>query len=539
MNRYTLSYWPSTRDMPLLDTHCGGVLRAAAAERPNHPALIEATANPALRRRWSYAALLAEAERTAQALLTKFSPGDHVAIWAGNSPEWVILQYGIALAGLVLVTLNPALRVEELSYVLRQSRARGVFYQRLWRGADMEALLAEALVREGLNIPLVFCLDDLTAFTQRARATIALPVIDPRAACMLQYTSGTTGKPKGALLNHYSVTNNARMMALIKEQGPDTINLGVAPLFHTGGCVGNVLGTVQTSGTLLLPEAFDADLMLDLIEQERVTYSFGVPTMLIALLAAQARKPRDVSSLRTLFSGATIVPVEVVRQVEARFGVTLIIGYGQTETSPAITHTRPGDNARDKSETIGQPVPQIEVKIVDPASGALLPVGTPGELCTRGFHVMMAYYDLPEATAATIDAEGWLHTGDLCVMDDRGYFRVTGRLKDLIIRGGENIYPREIEELLYTHPAVAEAAVFGVPDDYWGETVASAVVFKRAQHATAATLHAWLSSRLARHKLPIRWYALESLPTTASGKPQKFRLLEMFRSGALAEAQLS
>lgn len=229
MNRYTLSYWPSTRDMPLLDTHCGGVLRAAAAERPNHPALIEATANPALRRRWSYAALLAEAERTAQALLTKFSPGDHVAIWAGNSPEWVILQYGIALAGLVLVTLNPALRVEELSYVLRQSRARGVFYQRLWRGADMEALLAEALVREGLNIPLVFCLDDLTAFTQRARATIALPVIDPRAACMLQYTSGTTGKPKGALLNHYSVTNNARMMALIKEQGPDTINLGVSP----------------------------------------------------------------------------------------------------------------------------------------------------------------------------------------------------------------------------------------------------------------------------------------------------------------------
>ncbi|MGB1882129.1 MAG: class I adenylate-forming enzyme family protein, partial [Gammaproteobacteria bacterium] len=350
---------------------------------------------------------------------------------------------------------------------------------------------------------------------------------------MIQYTSGTTGQPKGALLNHYSVTNNARMMAILKELGRDTVNLAVAPLFHTAGCVAGVLGSVQTRGTLLLPSAFDAQSMLDLIEQEGATYTFAVPTMLIALLNAQAEQPRDLSSLRTVFSGAATVPVEVVHRVEAEFGARLIIGYGQTETSPAITHTRLDDAAIDKSETIGQPLPQVEVKIVDPESGETLPVGVPGELCTRGFLVMMGYFEMPEATAATIDADGWLHTGDLCSMDERGFCRITGRLKDMIIRGGENIYPREIEEVLHAHPAIADVAVIGVPDDYWGESVAAVFSVVGDVEVSGEALREYVTAQVARHKAPVHWIALQAIPATASGKLQKFRLVEMYRAGEL------
>ena len=538
MKPLTESYWPASDELPLVETSCAGVLRAAAAAHPARLALIEGHVDAGQRRRWTYAELLAEAERSARALLHVFTPGDHVAIWAGNSPEWIIMQYGLALAGMVLVTVNPAYRPAELAYVLRQSRARGVCHDRHYRGLDMRTAIDEALAAEGLTLSCVVCLDELADFVANHDRGASLPNIDPHQACMIQYTSGTTGRPKGALLNHFSVTNNSRMMALIKALDGSTINLAVAPLFHTAGCVANVLGMAQIGATMVQPAAFDAESMLDLIEQERVTYTFGVPTMLIALLAAQARKARDLSSLKTVFSGATIVPMEVVRQVEEQFGVTLIIGYGQTETSPAITHTHPHDNAVDKSETIGQPIPQIEVKIIDPASGATVPLDTPGELCTRGFLVMMGYYDMADATAATIDKDGWLHTGDLCSMDARGFCRVTGRLKDMIIRGGENIYPREIEEVLYTHPAVAEVAVVGIPDDYWGEQVGAVVSFKADAQVSGEGLREYVAARLARHKVPSQWYALSAIPATASGKLQKFKLVEMFRSGELAAAKI-
>ena len=402
----------------------------------------------------------------------------------------------------------------------------------------MRTAIDEALALEGITLDTVACFDRLGEFIAAAERGATLPEVDPFKPCMIQYTSGTTGQPKGALLNHYSVTNNSRFMALIKELDTTTVNLAVAPLFHTAGCVGNVLGMAQIGATLVQPAAFDAESMLDLIEQESVTYTFGVPTMLIALLAAQTRRPRDLASLKTVFSGATIVPMEVVRQVEEQFGVTLIIGYGQTETSPAITHTRPHDNAIDKSETIGQPIPQIEVKIIDPSSGATQPLDQPGELCTRGFLVMMGYYDMPAASAATIDAEGWLHTGDLCSMDARGFCRVTGRLKDMIIRGGENIYPREIEEVLYTHAAVAEVAVVGLPDDYWGEQVGAVLTLKADARISGEALREYVAARLARHKVPSQWYALAAMPATASGKLQKFRLVEMYRSGELEATRI-
>lgn len=534
----TESCWPATGEYRLEATTCGGVLRAAAARWPEQLALIDADGPPGHRQRWTYAALSAEAERAAAALGARFEPGAHVAVWAANCPEWVILQFGLALAGLCLVTVNPALGAGELAYVLRQSRARGLFHARRYRGTDVGATIEAALSEPGVDVDHVVCMDRLPALLAEGGDATALPDPDPHAPAMIQYTSGTTGRPKGALLSHHGVTNNARLMALLKALDERTVNLAVAPLFHTAGCVANVLGMVQTGGTLLLPSAFDAPSMLDDIERERVTYTFAVPTMLIALLEEQARSPRDLSSLTTVFSGAATVPVEVVRRVEREFDARLIIGYGQTETSPAITHTRLDDADEDKSATIGRPIPCVDVKIVDPESGATLPLDTPGELCTRGFHVMLGYYDMPDATAATIDADGWLHTGDLCAMDGRGYCRITGRLKDLIIRGGENIYPREIEEVLHTHPAVADVAVIGIPDDYWGEAVGAVVRLSERGACDGAALEAFLAGTLARHKVPRHWFALDEIPATASGKLQKFRLVEMYREGALEAARI-
>lgn len=531
------SYWPASNDVPLLDTTCGGVLREAAREWPQAIALIDADGAPGSRQQWTYAELLEASELLASVLLKNLSPGAHVAIWAANSPAWVLTQFAVAHAGMVLVTINPALTEAELAYVLKQSHTQAIFHQAEYRNSAMAEVIAAACNTQGITLEFVECFDALEDFAGSADRSVVFPVVKPSAAAMIQYTSGTTGAPKGALLSHHGITNNSRLMAELKALDSDTVNLAVAPLFHTAGCVANVLGTVQCGGTLLLPSAFDAASMLDLIEHEQVTYTFGVPTMLIALLAEQAARPRKLDSLQTVFSGAATVPVEVVKRVEKEFGVRLIIGYGQTETSPAITHTRLDDAPIDKSETIGYAIAQTEVKIVDPESGETLPVGQPGELCTRGFLLMLGYYDMPEATAKTIDGDGWLHTGDLCLMDARGYCRITGRLKDLIIRGGENIYPREIEEHLYTHPAIADVAVIGVPDDYWGEAV-GAVITVTAGQPGGEELRAFLSDKLARHKIPTQWFILDSIPTTASGKLQKFRLVEMLKAGELSACQI-
>jgi len=538
MTGLTESYWPATGEIELRATTCGGILREAAARDPERLALIDADDLAGARRRWTFPELLAAAERAAAVLHQRFEPGTHCAVWAGNSPEWVITQFGIALAGMVMVTVNPAYREQELAYVLRQSGARAIFCDPVYRGFDMPAAVADVRREPDCRVELAVSFDDFAAFLDDGAGGIPLPAVTPEMPAMIQYTSGTTGRPKGALLNHYSVTNNARMMALLKAQDAATVNLAVAPLFHTAGCVGNVLGTVQTGGTLLLPSAFDADSMLDLIEAEAVTYTFAVPTMLVALLAAQAGKPRDLSSLETVFSGGATVPVEIVRRVEEEFGARLIIGYGQTETSPAITHTRLSDTPIDKSETIGLALPQVEIKIIDPENGSTVPTGVAGELCTRGFLVMMGYYDMPDATAATIDRDGWLHTGDLCTMDSRGYCRITGRLKDMIIRGGENIYPREIEEILYTHPAIADIAVIGIPDDYWGEAVGAVVCFERGHEVSGDSVREFLAPRLARHKIPQHWFALDEIPTTVSGKLQKFRLVELYRAGELEQSRI-
>ncbi len=532
MTTLSESFWPLQADGTLLDSTCGDALRAAAAAKPNGIALIEGNADRSARRRWTYSELLGDSERTARALLNQFEPGDHIAVWSGNCPEWVILQFGIALSGMVLVTVNPAYQPAELKYVLGQSRSVGVFYQTSFRGNPMSASIAE-VAGELPELRQRICLDDFSTFVARGDTNTKLPDVNPGDPVMIQYTSGTTGFPKGAHLHHYGITNNARLTAIRRGAGDGTVDICAMPLFHTGGCVAGVLGTVQTQGTLVLLPEFDPNLFLDLIEQERGEYTLAVPTMLVALLEAYAANPRDLSSMRVVVSGGATVPIDLVKRIEAEMGVSFAILFGQTETSPVITMIKLDDSPKDKSESLGTALPHTEVKIIDPESGDTLPIGETGEMCTRGYLVMTDYFENEEATAKTIDSEGWLHTGDLCRMDERGYCYVEGRLKDMIIRGGENIYPRELEERLFDHPAVAEVAVVGIPDERWGEQVSAFLRFNEGEQLSAAELHDYMREHLAPHKTPKLWIKVDTFPLTASGKIQKFKLADMFKEGDL------
>jgi fatty-acyl-CoA synthase len=526
------SYWPKDESQEVAEMTVGDLLRAAVAEAPERTALVAGGPDPATRRRWTYAELLAEAEQVARALLARFAPGERVAVWAPNIPEWVILELGAGLAGLVLVTVNPAYRPAELAYVLRQSGAAGLFYVTEFRGNPMAASLAQ--VRPDLDqLREVVPFDAWADFVASGPAHAGLPVVAPDDPVQIQYTSGTTGFPKGAYLHHRGIVNNARFTAERCEVASGAVWLNPMPLFHTAGCVLGTLGALWTRATQIPVLAFDPGLVLELIETERVDVMCGVPTMLIALLEHPTLSTRDLSSMRMVFSGGSTVPAELVRRIEATLGVRFGIVYGQTEASPIITQTRLDDGADDKTETIGQPQPQQEVKIVEPVTGEIVPPGTIGEICARGYNVMLGYFDMPEATAEAIDADGWLHTGDLATMDDRGYLRIEGRLKDMVIRGGENFYPREIEELLFTHPAVAEVAVLGVPDEKWGEELAAVVRLAPGHRPSDRELRAFVRERLAPQKAPRIWAFLDELPLTPSGKVQKFVLRERFVKGEL------
>ena len=433
----TLSYWPADTSRPLLDLAAGDALRQAAERHPDRCALVEvvpkgfATLTGATRtdRRWTYSELLAQAEQCAHWMLGRFALGEHICLWAPNVPEWVILQYGAALAGMVLVTANPALRAEELRYVLKQSRSVALIHVDAFRGTDM-ASVAEQMLEE---VKEVFSLSRWSE-VQASRPTSALPVVASRAPAQLQYTSGTTGQPKGALLHHMGLLTNASYVTARLELS-DGVLVSPMPLFHTAGSVMSVLGSMVSGATLVLPQFFDTEAVLAAIEHEKATVLYGVPTMLIAMVEHPKRVQYDLSSLRCANSGGAPVPPELLRRVQAGLGCDLLSVYGQTEASPIICQTAPHDAPADKAETAGQPLWQVEVRIADPVSGAIMPVGTDGEVQARGYQTMLGYYEMPEATAQAFTADGWLRTGDLGVMDDRGYGRITGRLKDMIIRG--------------------------------------------------------------------------------------------------------
>jgi len=529
----TESRWQADSSEPVLETTVGSVLRDAAAAAPERMAMIAWGLDPGARRSATFAELLRDAERTARALLARFRPGEHIAIWAPNSPEWMLLELGAGLAGLVIVTVNPAYRPRELDYVLRQSRSVGLFHVRGFRGNPMAEAVAE--VRPGLpDLRAVVALEQWDEFLAGAVDSTALPAVAPDDPAQIQYTSGTTGFPKGALLHHRGLTNNARLVMRRLQGRAGDVYAHAMPFFHTAGCVLSVLGPLQAQATQAFLPAFDPARALELVERERATHFLGVPTMLIAMLEQRDLDRRDLSALRVVCSGGASVAPELVRAIESRFGVGFSIVYGQTESSPVITQVRLDDAPEDKSGTIGQALPQTEVKIVDPASGAIVPPGAVGELCTRGYLVMHEYFDKPEASAAAIDAEGWLHTGDLGTMDERGYCRITGRLKDMVIRGGENLFPAEIEAALQEHPAVTEVAVIGVPDPKMGEELAAFVRAAAGPRPTVAALRAHVRERLAAPKTPRYWIFVDDFPLTGSGKIQKFVLRERWDKGEYA-----
>ena len=539
-----LSSWERTTDAPILSMPAGDALRRAASQAPDRLALIEAAPDGmaslvgAARtdRRWTWAELERDALACAGWLAARFAQGERICLWAPNVPEWVILQFGAALAGLVLATANPALRAGELRHVLRRSGAVALFHAGSFRGSDMAAIAAEAAPEDDDAAPRRFLLRELSAMTGGADADHPLPQVSPDAPAQIQFTSGTSGQPKGALLRHRSLTTNAALVAARFGQSGDVV-LTPMPLFHTAGSVLGVLGAATTASTLVLPAMFDPALMLDLAERERAALLYGVPTMLSALLERQTATPRDLSSLRLAVSGGAPVPAELCRRVEAAFGAPVVSVYGQTELSPIVCATEASDSAVDRAETAGRPLPQVDLRIADPDTGAPVAIGEEGEIQARGYQTMIAYVDQPEATARTLDKDGWLRTGDLGRMDARGYVRVTGRLSDMIIRGGENIYPVEVENTLVTHPAVAQAAVFGVPDDHWGEVVGAAIsIMDGMQPPSVDELRRHCRAALAPHKTPALWIFTDAFPMTASGKIQKFALRDQVTSGALAPA---
>jgi fatty-acyl-CoA synthase len=481
-----------------------------------------------LARRWTYAELLADAERLAAALLTHYRPGERVCVWAPNVPEWVLLEYATGLAGLTLVTANPAFQVRELKYVLEQSKAAGLFLVDSYRGNPMASIAAEAASGNSRLREVVDLADRERLFAGEG-APLELPTVRPEDPAQIQYTSGTTGLPKGVVLHHLGITNNARFYFGHLPSGRTFLNF--MPLFHTAGCGLGVLGAAQSGLCMVLAALFEPGRMLEVVEAERVDLLTGVPTMFAALAEAQSKAPRDIASLKGAACGGAMVSPELIRQVRTVLGVRLQTVYGQTESSPALTLVRMDDAFDDVCGTIGQALPHTELSIRTPGANTVAAIDETGEICARGYGVMLGYNDDPGATAAAIDAEGWLHTGDLGAMDARGYLRNTGRVKEMIIRGGENLFPTEIENALLEHPSVAEAAVVGAPDELWGEIVVGFVHLAPGATLDQAALHCHCRERLSPQKTPVHWIAVEEWPLTGSGKIQKFVLRDRFVGG--------
>jgi len=503
------------------DVTIGGLLREVAARSPDTEALVEGLPDGTAGRRWTFAQLLADSERLAHGLAARFRPGERIAVWAPNVPEWVVLEYAAALGGLTIVTVNPSYQARELDYVLRQSNAAGLFLVGEFRGNPM----GEIARRVAAEIP---ALREVTDMRDRSAlygsATADLPQVDTHDAAQIQYTSGTTGFPKGVVLSHRNLANNARLFTQAIGIRPGERLVGLAPLFHTIGCSLGVLGSLHVGGAYVPLLAFGPDAALDLIEGERIAWTIGVPTMAQAMVEAQRANPRDLSTLRFFGAGGAMVPPELVRAVRSELGADICVAYGQTESSPIITCCRPEDDFEDVCTTIGRSAFACEVGIFDPASDELMPCGVVGEIRARSYATMLGYNDDPEATAQAIDAEGWLHTGDLGTMDERGFVRITGRVKEMIIRGGENLFPAEIENVLLEHPAVAECAVVGVPCERMGEAVAAFVRLAPGAALDVEALRAHCRSLISPQKCPAHWQAVEAWPLTGSGKIRKFEL---------------
>jgi len=513
-------------ELPLLDETVYTAFARTVARHPQSDALIV----PFQDLRLSFAALLAMVERVAAALRAlSLAPGDRFGLWATNCAEWLYLQLAAARAGLTLVNVNPAYRAAELGYVLRRSRMRALFLHRRDCRSDYRAILEDTLAGTGdVALEKVICLGttDWEEFLAAAQAgAVQYPEVSADDVTNMQYTSGTTGSPKGVLLTHRNVVNNGHCIARsLRLTATDRIVVPV-PMYHCFGCVGGTIPMVTAGAALVLPApTFEPGATLAAIERYRGTVVYGVPTMFIAELEHPDFARYDLTSLRTGIMAGAPCPIEVMRRVVTEMHCPqMTIVYGQTESSPVITGSGVDAPLEARVASVGAPYPNTEVKIVD-AGGNIVPAGETGELCARGYLVMQGYDADPDATARAVDRDGWLHTGDLAAMREDGTFRITGRVKDMIIRGGENIYPREIEEFLYGHPKVGDVQVVGVPDVRLGEAVAAWIRLKPGATASEDELREFCRGRIAHYKVPHYIRLVEEFPMTVTGKIQKFRI---------------
>jgi fatty-acyl-CoA synthase len=523
-------------DSPFVEWTVGDLLAAAVRKVPDQLALVTPeTADGHAGRSWTYRQFQTECEAVARALLVHFNPGERVATWANASAEILLLQFGAALSGIALVTLNPANRATELQYLLQQSGAAGIFLDRVYRKLD------NASVIQGLRhtVPLLrqtFFIDEWQAFVAHV-STAPLPKVAPCSPALIVFTSGTTGKPKGVVLSHRGIVNNARLCNERLALSLGSVWLNVLPMFHIGGTVTMTLGCMANMGTQVLLPEFGAEAMLKALSRYKVTITMAVPTMLHAMFESKRFDTFDLSALEVIVTGGTAIAPELVRATQARFATEVMVLFGQTEAGGVMCLTRRGDGEEQTTQSVGLPLAQSEAKIISARDGGLMPIGEPGEICVRIRCAMREYFGMPERTLEALDSQGWVHTGDLGVMRADGYLQVTGRLKDMIIRGGENIYPREIEDALAEHADVAQAAVFGVPDAKWGEQVAAAVILKPDRTVDAENLSLFLQERMAKHKVPKIWQFVGSFPVNASGKIQKFELRQLYLAAAPSDSQ--
>jgi fatty-acyl-CoA synthase len=534
-----LSYEHGVSEVSLLGETIFQNLRRTAARYGENEALVAAQ----LGHRLTYGELVAECEVVARGLMARgVKKGDRVGIWSPNRYEWVVIQYATAAMGAILVNINPAYRTSELEYALNQSGISFLILAAAFRQADYAAMLAEVKgncpdLREALVLEDGWeALKRDSAKTSEAElhaVEASLQFDDP---INIQYTSGTTGFPKGATLTHHNILNNGFFIGeKLKYSQHDRVCIPV-PFYH---CFGMVLGNLACTthgATIVVPaEAFDPVITMDTVQLERCTSLYGVPTMFIAELEHPRFKEFDFKSLRTGIMAGSPCPIEVMKKVQTVMHIPeMTICYGMTETSPVSTQSATDDPLDKRVSTVGRVHPHVEVKIVDPATGEVARRGMPGELCSRGYIVMRGYWNNDEATRLAIDSARWMHTGDLATMDADGYVNIVGRIKDMIIRGGENIYPREVEEFLYTHPDIADVQVIGVPSERYGEEVMAWVKAREGAHPTAEELAAWCKGKIATYKIPRHWKLVDTFPMTVTGKVQKF----VMRQAAVEELGL-
>ncbi|WP_433465137.1 AMP-binding protein [Spirillospora sp. CA-128828] len=527
----TLSYASGVSATPLLGDTIGANLDRTVAAFSERDALVERTSG----RRWTYEQFSDDVDAVALGLRDLgVVKGDRVGIWSPNCAEWMLVQYATAKLGAILVNINPAYRVHELEFVLNQAGIRTLVAAPAFKTSDYAAMIEEVRPKcAALRDVLLIGTPGWDALLESGRtgdpsilAEIGrtLTADDP---INIQYTSGTTGFPKGATLSHHNILNNGYFVGeLCGYDEEDRVCVPV-PFYHCFGMVmGNLAATSHGACVVIPAPAFDPKATLEAVAAERCTSLYGVPTMFIAVLNEPSLSGLDLSTLRTGIMAGSPCPVEVMKQVIERLGMSEVaICYGMTETSPVSTQTRAGDSLDRRVSTVGTVLPHLEIKVVDPETGVTVPRGAPGEFCTRGYSVMLGYWEEPDKTAEAIDPARWMHTGDLAVMDDEGYVNITGRIKDMVIRGGENIYPREIEEFLYTHPDIVDAQVIGVPDEKYGEELMAWVRLREGTPGlTAGQLREFCEGRLAHYKIPRYVHVVDDFPMTVTGKIRKVQM---------------